>query len=102
MVLGEPRESATCPTSVKEGVMLVGHSRRAISNALGMGFTRGMYPVSLALNGVCTMAFPRVFDLAQESVVAKFVMYIPYHPRHLGWQLQICLKKISNIFYYYL
>jgi hypothetical protein len=29
--------------------------------------------------------------------VAKFVMYIPYHPRHLGWQLQIYLKK--NIIY---
>jgi hypothetical protein len=34
--------------------------------------------------------------------MAKFVMYIPYHPRHLGWQLQIYLKKISHIFYYYL
>ncbi len=50
-----------CPTNVKEVVMLVGHSRRAISNALGVGFTRGMYPVSLAFKRRMHDGFPTRF-----------------------------------------
>jgi hypothetical protein len=41
--------------------MLVGHSRRAISNALGVGFTRGMYPVSLAFKRRMHDGFPTRF-----------------------------------------
>jgi hypothetical protein len=63
--------SAKFPTGVNKIMTLLGKSRRAISNAVGVSVTKGIFRSPRPPNVVSKTSFPRVLDLTNRVWVGE-------------------------------